>query len=185
MIKDLLVAERYAQALFEISRALGKDEEVEAQLENFSAALKSDPGLERLFGNPYLSLGQKRGFLAKLFAGPDQVSKLLLDFYTVLFEKGRFALVHEIAAVFKRIADEAQGQATIQIRSASPLSAAQEAAIVGRLESMAGYKIAVEKMVDPSLIGGVVVRLKNRVLDGSVRHRIDEMKKELLKIHEN
>src|SRR5690348_11943864 len=101
MIKDLLVAERYAQALFEISRSLGKDEEVEAALENFSAALKSDPGLERLFGNPYLTLEQKRGFLVKLYAGRDEISKVLLDFYTVLFEKGRFALVHEIASVFK------------------------------------------------------------------------------------
>ncbi len=185
MVKDLLVAERYAQALFELARALGKDEEIEAQLENFSAALKSDPGLERLFGNPYLKMDEKRVFLEKLYGGKDAASKTLLDFYTVLFKKGRFPLVHEVAKSFKRIADEAQGQATVQIRSAAPLSAVQEAAIVGRLETLAGYKIAVEKNVDPSLIGGVVVRLNNKIFDGSVRYRIDEMKKELSKVHEN
>ncbi len=185
MIKDLLVAERYAQALFELVRPIGRDEQVEAELENFSAALKSDPGLERLFGNPYLKTHEKRVFLEKLYSGRDEASKILVDFYTVLFEKGRFALVHEIAVVFKRIADEAQGQAIAQIRSAAPLSAQQEAAIVGRLEAMAGYKIEAEKTVDPSLIGGVVVRLKNKIFDGSVRHRIDEMKIELSKIQAN
>lgn len=183
MVKDLLVAERYAQALFELARSVHRDHEVEAELENFSAALKADPGLDRLFSNPYLKTQEKRGFLERLYAKKEDYSGLLLDFYTVLLEKDRFALIHEVALAFKRIADEAQGQATATIRSAAPLSAAQEAAIVSRLEAMAGYKIAVKKEVDPSLIGGVVVRLKNKIIDGSVKSRIASMKTELSKIH--
>lgn len=180
MIKDLLVAERYAQAFFEIARMLHRDEQIEAELENFSKALKTDVAMEKFFNNPSLSTQEKRKFLQKIYQERQQdFYGVLLDFYTVLFEKNRFPLIHEIAVCFKRIADEAQGQGIAEIRSAAPLSAGQESEIVDRLEKIAGYKITVKKEVDPSLIGGVVVKIKNKIIDGSIKFQIDVLKKEL------
>lgn len=183
MIKDHLAAERYARALFEIARVLHRDEEIEAELENISSALKADPEIERQLANPVLKTEDKRKFLQKLYQERRQdFYETLLDFYTVLFEKNRFPLIHEIAISFKRIADEAQGQGVAQIRSAVALKPDQEARIVNRLEAMAGYKITVTKEVDPALVGGVVVRIKNKIIDGSVKFQIDSMKKELVQI---
>ena len=182
-MKDLLVASRYAQALFEIARVTHKDEEIEAELEAFSLALKKAPELEKFFKNPQLDLEQKRNSLTRIYQVRNhEVHGILLNFFMVLFEKRRFYLIHEITSSFKRIADEARGQGIAQIKTAVPLDAYLEAAIVSRLEKMAGYKIRVQKEVDPLLIGGVVVRLKNKIFNGSVQHKIDLLTKELTKV---
>lgn len=176
-------AERYARALFEIARLVHKDEEIEAELEAFSAALTASPALEKFFLNPQVKTAEKRELLLKIYQERNhEIYEQLLNFFTILFEKNRFDLVHDITVIFKRIADEAQGQGTAEITSAVPLDARAEAAIVERLEKMAGYKIEIKKAVDASLIGGVIVRIKNKVVDGSIHHKIGEMKKELTKI---
>ena len=180
MIKDLLVAERYARALFEIARALHRDEEIEAELDHLSTALKGDQGLEKFFANPSLTVQEKLNFLQKIYQERrEEFYETLLDFFTVLFEKNRFTLIHEITADFKRIADEAKGRGIAEIRSAAPLDPARQSLVVNRLEQIAGYKITVKKEVDPSLIGGVVVKIKNKIIDGSVKFKIDAIKKEL------
>ncbi len=184
MIKDILVAERYARALFEIARLVHRDEEIEAELENLSKALKSDAELERGLTNPYLKTEQKRKFLGQLYQErKEPYYETLLDFYTILFEKNRFNLIHEIAISFKRIADEAQGQGTAEIRSAVPLRPEAESRIVSHLEKMAGYKITVKKEVDPGLVGGIVVRIKNKIIDGSVKHKINTIQRQLIRLH--
>ena len=182
-MKDLLVAERYAQALFEISRLTHEDAEIEAELESFSAALKKKPEIEKFLLNPHLKLEQKRDFLSRIFQSREHpFYETLLNFFTILFQKNRFHLIHEIAVGFRRIADEAQGQGVAEIKSACALDPRLEAKIVSRLEKIAGYRITVKKELDPKLIGGVSVKVKNKVMDGSVKHKIDSMKKELLKI---
>ena len=183
MVKDLLVAERYARALYEIARAIHRDDQIGTELDHLSKALRSDPGLERFFDNPYLNTGEKRKFLQKLYQERrEEFYETLLDFFTVLFEKNRFMLIHEISKNFKRISDEAKGQGVAEIRSAVPLRAGQESEIVSRLEQIAGYKIMVKTEVDSSLVGGVVVKIKNKIIDGSVKFRIDLLKKELTQV---
>ena len=182
-MKDLSAASRYAQALFDISRLTHQDEEVEVELESFSAAFKKTPNLMSFFKSPQLSLEQKRKFLMRIYQGRShEVYGILLNFFMVLFEKQRFYLIHEIAMSFKKIADEAKGQGIAEIRTAVPLDFQAEAAIISRLEEMAGYRIAVKKEIDPALIGGVVIKLKNKILDGSIKNRIHLLTKELTKL---
>lgn len=182
-MKDLLVAKRYAQALFEISRLTHQDEVVEAELEAFSAALQKSPELEVFFNNPRLSLGKKREFLMKIYqVRQHEIYGTLLNFFMVIFEKQRFYLIHEIVANFVKIADEARGQGAAEIQTAVSLDPLLEAAIVSRLERIAGYKIAVKKRVDPALIGGVVIKLKNKIMDGSVKNLLHLLTEELTKI---
>jgi F-type H+-transporting ATPase subunit delta len=183
MVKDLLAAHRYAQALFEIARELHQDEQVEAELEAVSTALKNSPPIEKFLANPALKTDQKRKFLQRIYQERNhEIYEVLLNFFTILFEKNRFYLIHEIAVHFKRIADEAQGQGVAEIRSASALKPEAARQIANRLEKLAGYKIAVVHTVDPSLVGGVCVRVRNKVIDDSVKHKIQLMQKELTKI---
>ena len=184
MTKDLLAAKRYAKALFDISRDLHKDEEVEAELESLSAGLKKDPSIERFLGHPGLKLDQKREFLLRIYQERNHdVYNVLLNFFLLLFEKNRFYLIHDIAVEFKRVADEAQGQGVAEIRTVEPLKPEALKAITQRLEKMAGYKITVKSILDPSLIGGVVVRVKNKVLDDSIATKIRNIRKELTSVH--
>ena len=180
---DLIIAQRYAQALFELAQFLHKDEEIGEELGAFAAALKLDASLGKLFLNPRVKRAEKRSLLERIYQGRDhEIYGHLLNFFTILLEKGRFNLIQEIAVSFKRIADEAHGRGTAEIASAAPLDAEAERAIVEKLEKWAGYKIEVKKTVDPALIGGVVVRIKNKGLDGSVLHQIRTLKKELIKV---
>ena len=182
-MKDLLAANRYAQALFDIARPLHQDEEIEAELDAFSDALKRSPEIEKFLHNPRLKADEKKKFLQQIYQERrHEIYEVLLNFFMILFQKNRFNLIHEIAVSFKRIADEAQGQAVAEITTAAPLGKHEEERIVERLEKMAGYKITVKKEIDPSLIGGLLVRVKNRVIDGSVKHQVDILRKELIKI---
>ncbi len=182
-MKDLLAASRYANALVEISRLTHEDQVIETELESFSTALKKSPELEEFFKNPQLSLEQKRKFLMRIYQDRNhEIYETLLNFFMILFEKQRFYLIHEIAVSFKKIADEARGQGMAEIQTAVPLDSQSESAIISRLEAMAGYKIRVKKEIDPALIGGVVVKLNNQILDGSIRNRLHLLTKELTKI---
>ena len=183
MTKDLLAAQRYARALFEIARELHQDEWVEAELESFSASLRTSPEIEKFFANPALKSEDKGRFLQRLYSERSNPAfQMLLNFFAVLFEKHRFYLIHDIALSFKKIADEAQGQGTVEIRSAAVLKPEAEKQIVGRLERLSGNKITVKNVVDPSLIGGVLVRMNNKIIDDSVKSKIQSIKKELTKI---
>lgn len=181
MVKDLLAAHRYAQALFEIAHEMGEDEAIEAELDNLSASLKSTPEIEKFLTNPRLKLEEKKAFLARLYPAKP-VNTVLLNFFLVLFEKNRFYLIHEVTLHFKRVADESQGQGVAEISTAVPLKADAQAVIVNRLEKIAGYKITVRNKVDPGLIGGVMIKMRNKIIDDTVRTKIDLFKKELTKV---
>ncbi|OIO38601.1 MAG: ATP synthase F1 subunit delta [Candidatus Omnitrophica bacterium CG1_02_46_14] len=183
-MKDILAATRYAQALFEISILTHRDEEFVAELEAFSKALKQSPALEMSFKNPRMSLEQKRKFLGEIYQKQNhEIYETLLNFFMVLFEKHRFYLIHEIAENFKRITDESKGRSVAEIHTAVLLDAQSEAAIVTKLERMAGHKITVKNKIDPSLIGGVMIKLKNKIMDGSVKNRLHLLTKELMKLN--
>ena len=180
MKKDLLAADRYAQALFELTQAEGQDEYAEAALESFSAGLAADPSIERFLANPVLTVSQKRGILERAFAGKNpSIDATLTKFFLLLFQKNRFYLVHDVAQRFRKIADESQGQGVVEIRSAVSLSDTQRAAIVARLERISGKKMQVRATVDPTLLGGAVVKVGNKVIDDSAQTKIGNFKKEL------
>ena len=178
---DSVAAQRYARALFEIAKAAGHDQWVEDELVAFSGAIKGSEELKSFLENPRFGVEEKRKLLEK--AAPkngDPISRTLVKFYALLLQKNRFSLIHEIAVSFKRISDEAQNEATVEIRTAVPIGPETERGMVSRLEKMAGMKITVKKEVDPSLVGGVLVRMRNKVLDGSIRNKIQSLKRELV-----
>ena len=183
MTKDLLAAQRYARALFEIAMELHQDQAIETEFESISTAFKQTPGIEKFLANPALKIDEKRKLLQRIYQERNhEIYEVLLNFLTILFEKNRFYLIHDIAVYFKKIADEARGQGLAEICSASLLKPDAEKKIVNRLEKIAGYKITVKSTVDPALIGGVVVKVRNKVIDDSVKTKIGLIKKELTKI---
>jgi F-type H+-transporting ATPase subunit delta len=182
-VKDLLAAERYARAFFDIARLVHQDMELEEELGALSEALKASPDTQKFLENPNVKVEVKRRLLEKIYQGRQHpVYEEFLNFLTLLFEKNRFDLIHEITESFKRIADEAQGEGTAEIASAVALDQNTENRIVSRLEKIAGYKINVKREVNPALIGGVVIKIKHKVLDGSVKGRLEKIKRQLIRI---
>lgn len=179
----MIAANRYAKALFEMARSLNKDQEIEDALEVFSKALTTAPHLEKTFCNPELRIETKIEWIGKVYHGKTgDTDALLRKFYSLLIQKGRFGLIHDIAREYKMISDRAQGESMALIQSAAPLTSEKISAIVSRLERFTGDKIIQTHEVRPELIGGVVVRIGNRVFDGSVKNKIDRLKKELMTV---
>jgi len=179
-MKDLVAAERYAEALFEIAWRDRKDREYEEALFNLSKALKDDPAVDRFLQNPSVDVEAKKNCLKRIYPDKSDVSAALVSFFMLLLTRNRFGLVHEIATVFKKLADHAQGEGTAEIKSAVPLEPQAEARITAELERMAGYKLRVSKTVDPGLLGGVVVKMDYKIFDGSVINKIHRLSGELV-----
>jgi F-type H+-transporting ATPase subunit delta len=180
-MNDRLAANRYAQAAFEIAHAERRDQEIEDELGSLSASLKANPALEKKLLSPNLSLAGKKAVAAALYAGSPN-KKIMTGILSVIFEKGRFSLIHDVAEAYKRISDLSQGEGLAEITTAVPLDAAKEKEMTACLEALAGCKLVVQKTVDPSLIGGVKVKIRNKVYDGSVRGNLDRLQKELTNI---
>ena len=180
-MKDTVVANRYAQALFEIARELEQDQAVEDELQALSEALKNASVLEKALLNPAFTIDNKKKIIKRLYSRQTsrEVARLMTGFLSVLIEKSRFPLVHAIVESYKRIADVAQGESIAEVTSATPLQAAVEARLVPALERAIGTKITLNKKVDASLLGRLSVRVRNKVFDGSVRGQLDRLKKEL------
>jgi F-type H+-transporting ATPase subunit delta len=179
-VQDIQAARRYAQAIFDLAVAVHKDHEFEEALVSFSEGLKNAPQAEKLLCSPSISLAQKAEVLERIFhQRQDQVQVVLLKFFGILLSKSRFDLVHEIARLFKKIADAAQKEGIVEIRSACEVDSKAEQAILAKAQKIAGYRLRVKKELDPSILGGIILKINNKILDGSVIGRIRAFCKDL------
>ena len=179
-MKDLLAVQRYTAALFELARETRTEGEIMTELLSFSEALKSSTDLENFFESPRFTAKEKESCLEKIFTKSGPAHETLVRFLSLLLNKNRFGLLHEIAQCFKGMEEEEGGEGVALVKTVMPLDAEHERTILRHLERIQGYKLRVEKKLDPSLVGGVYVKFKNKILDGSVRNKIGVLKKELM-----
>jgi F-type H+-transporting ATPase subunit delta len=166
---------RYADAAFEISLRDGTVETWRGELDR--AAETSTRGeLERALANPAIPLDQRVETAERVFASLSQpVRNLVL----LLVRHGRIEQLPRVASEFRRLDDKRNGLTHAIATSAAPLGADEVQAITARLEELTGGKIALETAVDPDLLGGLVVRVGDRLIDGSVRGRLERLRNQL------
>lgn len=166
---------RYAEAAFEIAL---RDETVEqwrAELDQAAAALDS-ADLGETLANPALPMQQRVAIVQGVFADlGDPARNLIL----LVLRRGRIRQLPRVAAEFRRLDDKRNNLVHATATSASPLDDAELGAITARLEQLSGAQVALETEVDPDLIGGVVVRIGDRLIDGSVRGRLERLRNQL------
>jgi F-type H+-transporting ATPase subunit delta len=166
---------RYAEAAFEIALRDGSVEEWRAGLDQAAAAL-DNAELSETLANPALPLGQRIDVVQAVFADlGDPVRNLIL----LLLRRGRIRQLPRVAAEFRRLDDMRNNIVHAIATSASPLDDAELRAITARLEQMSGNQVELETAIDPDLIGGVVVRIGDRLIDGSVRGRLERLRNQL------
>jgi F-type H+-transporting ATPase subunit delta len=166
---------RYAEAASEIALRDGTVEEWRAGLDQAAAAL-DNAELSETLANPALPLGQRIDVVQAVFADlSDPVRNLIL----LLLRRGRIRQLPRVAAEFRRLDDMRNNIVHAVATSASPLDDAELRAITARLEQMSGNQVELETAIDPDLIGGVVVRIGDRLIDGSVRGRLERLRNQL------
>lgn len=174
MIREL-AAKRYAEAAFQIARERGTEE---AWLEGLRllVALWSDPQALAFLEDVRIPLGAKLKLVERALEGVDP---LVLNLARLLVQRGRVALAPQILEAFQELADEERGIVHALVTSAVPLSEDEQRAVAERLSQITGKQVVLEARVDEGIIGGLVVRIGDRLIDGSTRSKLQALKRQL------
>jgi F-type H+-transporting ATPase subunit delta len=172
-LTDSIIARRYARALFLLGRKTGGDalEEFAASLFAMRDALAVSPDLARAFRDPVFSVAEKRGILEAL-AQKIGAGNPVLHFWWLLADKNRLTELADIAAAFEELLDEERHILHGRLSTAVPLDRERQEVLAGELQKKAGRALALEFEVNPKILGGVVLRLGDRVLDASLRAQL-------------
>lgn len=170
-------ARRYAEAAFELASRDSSHERWGRDLE-IAASLVSDERVTTVLDNPSIPQPERQQVVAELFGG--RLADPALNLVRLLVERGRADLIPRIAAEYRRLVNRHNGIVDAVVTSAAPLTTDETEALRGRIESMAGARIDLRTAIDPSLIGGITVKVGGRLLDASVRGRLERLRDELV-----
>lgn len=169
---------QYANALADIALAQGAADPALRQLIDFREAYAESSELRNFLASPAVDREAKHGVIEKLVARLG-ASKIVRNFLFVVTDHGRMHFLPEIVEAFQEVVRKRQGISDAEIFSAVELSAAQKAEFAFTLERMTGQRIEAKYSLDPSLLGGALVRIGDAIYDGSVRNRLNEMRSKL------
>ncbi len=164
------VARRYARGLFDVAREQNQVEAVASDLQEVVAALRQNPDLRKLLERQWVATKDKKELLKKLWQ--ERVCSLVYSFLELLVDKHRERYLEAIMEVYLDLLRDLKNITVAEVRTAFPLEPQREAAIKQALEKMTGKNIELRSIVDPELIGGVVIKVGDRVYDGSVKKRL-------------
>ena len=169
------VSGRYATALFELARDERSVDAVKADLDKFEAMLADSDDLKRLVRSPVFSADVQSKALAAVLDQAD-ISGISANFLKVLTANRRLFAVGEVIRAFRALVAKFKGEATADVTVAESLSEKNLDALKSALKSVTGKDVALNMKVDPSIIGGLVVKLGSRMVDSSLRTKLNSIK---------
>jgi len=168
------VAQVYARSLFEVSKEHDQLDDVREQLDQFAAALNDHRQMAVFFFSPYFSTEEKKNALGRAIEGAEPI---FMNFLEALVERHRMPAIFRIRAEYEHLWDEENKRLPVQITSAVPLDEATVKSIGDRISEQTAQTVELSSIVDPDLIGGIVLRVGNVILDASVRNRLNQLRK--------
>jgi F-type H+-transporting ATPase subunit delta len=178
-----IIARNYAETLLELARRQGTEatvDEYAGALDEVVSLLEAEPRVRQFLETPRVDTAAKKRALRASFQG--RVPELFLRFLLVVVEKRRQTLIGQIAREYRALVDEARGRVRADITLAREPDEALEREIVATLERQLGKTVVPSFVVDPGLVGGVVIRIGDRILDGSIRRRVSDLRRRLLRV---
>jgi F-type H+-transporting ATPase subunit delta len=169
------VAERYAGSLFDLALQASSVAKVEADLDSFEKMLGGSADLERLIKSPVFSSEDQTRAIAAI-VDKAKITGLAGNFLRVVAANRRLFAVPGMIRAFRRIAAEHRGETSADVTSAHALTPAQQTELKAALKSVAGKDVAITVTVDPSLLGGLVVKMGSRQIDTSLKTKLNSLK---------
>lgn len=169
---------QYANALADVALAQGAAEPVSKQLADFGAVYAESAELRNFLASPAVDRAAKHGVVEKLIARLG-ASKILRNFLFLVADHGRTHVLPEIIAAFQEVIRQRQGITEAEIRSAVELSTAQKAEFAQALARLTGKRVEPKYLLEPALLGGVLVRIGDTIYDGSLRNRLNQLRARL------
>jgi F-type H+-transporting ATPase subunit delta len=177
MARPTTAARRYAEAVFELGERDGSHDTWARDLEA-AAAVVADERVARVLRNPSIPGPDRQKLVDELFA--KRMSKASLNLVQLLVDRGRPELIPAISVELRRLVNLSRGVVDAVVTSASALTTEEIEAIRQRVEAMAGTEVDLQTRVDESLIGGLTVKVGGRLLDASVRGRLERLRDQLV-----
>jgi len=170
-------ARRHAQAAFQIALERGELDIWRGDLKRISDAMK-DPLLVAFLESPKIHFEEKVRILRQRLEG---ISPLAMNLAFLLVAKGRLGIIDDMVLEYERLLDEHRGIAHAEVATAIPLDSDQEDKLAYRLSEMMGKEIVLTAKVDPSIIGGLIVRVGDKLIDGSTKSRLRALRQSLVR----
>jgi F-type H+-transporting ATPase subunit delta len=168
------IAGRYAQAVYDLAREEGSLDAVEADLESLGAALDDSADLRALISSPIYSRDEQGAAIGAI-ADRMGLSPVMRNVLGLMAQKRRLFVLPQLLQTLRARIAYARGEVAAEVVSAQPLSAEQESRLAETLSKKAGKSVKLNTRVDPSLIGGLVVRLGSRMIDTSIRAKLGQL----------
>jgi F-type H+-transporting ATPase subunit delta len=167
---------RYAKAILDLANSKGVAEAVNNDMKSIASTIESNLELSTFIQNPTTKVEVKESALLEVFANVNGVTKGL---FHLLFENKRFEILNAIAVEYSRVFDESNGIEVAKVTTAIPMDAALEAKVLAKVSTLSDKKITIENIVDPSIIGGFILRIGDQQYNASVANRLQVLKREL------
>jgi F-type H+-transporting ATPase subunit delta len=172
------IAQVYSRALFEAAQEQDKLDKLRDQLGEFADALAESRELQTFLFSPYFSAQEKKEGLHKAVSGADET---LLNFLELLIEKHRMPVIFRMRRQFDELWAEANRLLPVEVTSAVELDPKLVDELGKKVEEQTGRRVEVESRVDPDILGGMVLRVGNSILDASIKNRLNQLRREVAK----
>jgi ATP synthase F1 delta subunit len=170
------IATVYARSLFEVAQEQKKLETVRDQLGEFADALDENRELQVFFFSPYFSTQEKKDGLKKAVSGTEDIFE---NFLELLIEKHRMPAVFRVRRELDRLWEQENQLLPVEVTSAIELDKQTVKQIGDRIGEQTGQKVELSAKVEPDILGGIVVRVGNSIIDASIRARLEQLRKQV------
>jgi F-type H+-transporting ATPase subunit delta len=168
------LAQVYARSLFQAALDRGRLDQVREQLAQFASALDANHELTVFFFSPYFSTKEKQESLRGLLDGADEI---FINFLSLLIENHRMPVIFRIRDEYERLWEEENRTLPVEITSAIALDEATTESLGRTIGERAGRKVTLAAHVDPNILGGIIIRVGNSILDASIRNRLEQLRR--------
>jgi len=169
-------ANRYATAILDLASSKGVSEVVSNDMKSIASTINGNEELNTFIHNPTIKVDVKESALLEVFASVDNVTKGL---FHLLFENKRFEILDAIATEYNKLFDIKNNVEVAKVTTAIAMDAELEAKVKAKIATLSDKKITIENIVDPSIIGGFILRIGDQQYNASVANRLQVLKREL------
>ena len=170
------IAAVYARSLFEVAKEQGKLDSVREQLGEFADALEETRELQVFFFSPYFSTTEKEDGLDRAVSGADEV---IVNFLKLLIENHRMPVIFRVRRGYEELWEDENKLLPVRVTSAVELDKSTVSQIGDKIAEQTGRKVELSSEVDPDILGGIVVRVGNSILDASIRNRLEQLRRQV------
>ncbi len=175
-----LVGNRYARALFEVSLELKKEQVFKEELQGIVDLLEAYPQFDQLFKSPLIQAQEKKSIISQVFK--EQVSQEVLNFLYILVDKRRQSHIQEIVRAYIAMVEAANNMVEAVAVTAKPMDSEEVMRLQAKLSASSGKNITLKNEINHEIIGGVLIKIGDKVIDGTVKNRLSQIKEQLSQI---